>query len=79
MNSGFTKSVSLRHQFMETQAFQDLMHETSIYETHSNASSDAGSPFPVGVMSSANNSENETSSIEAAHSTTSSFDDDGML
>lgn len=31
----------------------------------------------TGVMSSANNSENEMSSVEAAHSTTSSYDDEG--
>ena len=33
----------------------------------------------TGVMSSANNSENEMSSVEAAHSTTSSYDDEGKL
>ena len=33
--------------------------------------------FFTGVMSSANNSENEMSSVEAAHSTTSSYDDEG--
>ena len=74
--SGFTKSVSLRSQFMETQAFQDIMQDTSMYDAHSTASSEAGSPFPAtGVMSV--NSENEMPSIEAAHSTTSSYEDDG--
>ena len=33
----------------------------------------------TGVMSSANNSENEMSSVEAAHSTTSSYDDEGKI
>lgn len=75
---GFTKSVSLRHQFMETQAFHELMQDSTMYETHSTTSSDAGSPFPSGVMSSANNSENEMSSVEAAHSTTSSYDDEDI-
>ena len=76
--SGFTKSVSLRSQFMETQAFQDIMQDTSMYDAHSTASSEAGSPFPAtGVMSV--NSENEMPSIEAAHSTTSSYEDDGKL
>ena len=75
---GFTKSVSLRSQFMETQAFQDIMQDTSMYDAHSTASSEAGSPFPTtGVMSV--NSENEMPSIEAAHSTTSSYEDDGKL
>ena len=46
--SGFTKSVSLRHQFMETQAFHELMQDSTMYETHSTTSSDAGSPFPSG-------------------------------
>ena len=63
---------------METQAFQDIMHDTSMYDGQSTASSEAGSPFPAsGVMSV--NSENEMPSIEAAHSTTSSFEDDGEL
>ena len=46
--SDFTKSVSLRHQFMETQAFHELMQDSTMYETHSTTSSDAGSPFPSG-------------------------------
>ena len=63
---------------METQAFQDIMQDTSMYDAHSTASSEAGSPFPAtGVMSV--NSENEMPSIEAAHSTTSSYEDDGKL
>ena len=48
--SGFTKSVSLRHQFMETQAFHELMQDSTMYETHSTTSSDAGSPFPSGQL-----------------------------
>ena len=55
---------------METQAFHDLIQESSVYNSasgpcHSNASSDAGSPFPC-----QSSSENEMSSVEAASSST---------
>ena len=58
---------------METQAFHDLIQEASLYNgsatSHSNASSEAGSPFPC-----QSSSENELSSAEAT-STTSFYED----
>ena len=60
---------------METQAFHDLIQEASMYNSAtaaspSNASSEAGSPFPC-----QSSSENEMSSAEAS-STHSFYDDD---
>ena len=59
---------------METQAFHDLIQEASLYNgsgtSHSNASSEAGSPFPC-----QSSSENEMSSAEAT-STTSFYEDE---
>ena len=56
---------------METQAFHDLIQEASLYNgsgtSHSNASSEAGSPFPC-----QSSSENEMSSVEAASSSSTS-------
>ena len=66
--------MELRHQYMETQAFHDLIQEASLYNgsatSHSNASSEAGSPFPC-----QSSSENELSSAEAT-STTSFYEDE---
>ena len=48
-DSGLLRSIDLRHQYMETQAFHDLMQESNIYNEfsghNSNTSSDPGSPF----------------------------------
>ncbi len=69
---------SLRHQFLETQAFQELMQDSSLYNdssSHSTASSEAGSPFPSSssqingnILSLDNTSETESFSSEAASS-----------
>lgn len=75
-NLGFAKSLELRHQYMETQAFHDLIQESSLYNagtSPSNASSDAGSPFPC-----QSSSENELSSVEAT-STSSFYDDERKI
>lgn len=70
--AGFAKSMELRHQYMETQAFHDLIQESSLYNgtSPSNASSEAGSPFPC-----QSSSENELSSVEAI-STATFYDDE---
>ena len=63
-DSGLLRSIDLRHQYMETQAFHDLMQESNAYNElcHSNTSSNAGSPFPCPPSPSTNNSDTELSS-----------------
>jgi hypothetical protein len=76
LSSLFYVGLALRNQFMETQAFHDLMQDSTMYDSsHSTTSSDAGSPFPSSVcpMSSATNSESE---IEVATSTTPSLEEE---
>ena len=66
--AGLLRSLELRHQYMETQAFHDLIQEASLCNgsgtSHSTASSEAGSPFPYH-----SSSENEMSSAEATSTT----------
>ena len=75
--AGLLRSLELRHQYMETQAFHDLIQEASLCNgsgtSHSTASSEAGSPFPYH-----SSSENEMSSAEAT-STTILYSDEGKL
>ena len=75
--AGLLRSLELRHQYMETQAFHDLIQEASLCNgggtSHSTASSEAGSPFPYH-----SSSENEMSSAEAT-STTILYSDECKL
>ena len=75
--TGLLRSLELRHQYMETQAFHDLIQEASLCNgggtSHSTASSEAGSPFPYH-----SSSENEMSSAEAT-STTILYSDECKL
>ena len=65
--SGLLRSIDLRHQYMETQAFHDLMQESNAYNElcHSNSSSNAASPFPCPSPSN-NNSDTEHTELSSA-------------